>query len=60
MKMGEEYGGIFAIDFASYRGVVLNDYKLIKKCLSEAAFSGRPKLRPFAERSGGKNRGNQI
>ena len=58
MEMSKIYGKVFAIDFGSYRGIVINDYKLIRRCLSESAFSGRPKLRPFLERSGGKLRGD--
>jgi hypothetical protein len=57
MKMSETYGRIFAIDFATFRGVVLNDYKLIKQCFAEHAFSGRPKLNSLIERCGGKARG---
>jgi hypothetical protein len=57
MKMSEKYGGIFSIDFGSVRGVVLNDYKLIKQCFSEEAFSGRPDLQLFTDRNGGKGKG---
>jgi cytochrome P450 family 2 subfamily J len=53
MKMREKYGDIIAIDFGSYRSVIINDYKLIREALNETAFTGRPRLEFMLERSGG-------
>jgi len=52
VKLGEKYGPIFAIDYGSYRSVVINDLKLIKECLNDLGFSGRPLFRLFLERTG--------
>jgi hypothetical protein len=57
MKMSAKYGRIFALDFGSFRGVVLNDYRLVKQCFAEQTFSARPALPPFLDRCDGKQRG---
>lgn len=52
MEVGKKYGGIFAFDFGSYPAVVINDLKLMKECLNDRAFAGRPVLPLFLEKSG--------
>jgi cytochrome P450 len=57
MEMSKQYGNVFSIDFGSTRGVILNDYKSIREAFNNDALSGRPKLRPWNERSGGTPKG---
>jgi len=52
VKLGKKYGGIFAFDYGSYQSVVINDLKLMKQCLNDLAFAGRPRLQFFLERTG--------
>jgi len=52
VKLGKKYGGIFAFDYGSYQSVVINDLKLMKQCLNDLAFAGRPRFRIFLERTG--------
>jgi len=52
VKLGKKYGGIFAFDYASYQTIVINDMTLMKQCLNDSAFAGRPRFRFFLERTG--------
>jgi len=48
----EKYGRIFSVDVGSFRSVVVNDFKVLKQCLNDPAFSGRPKLQILLDRTG--------
>lgn len=41
-KIGKKYGDIFSLKMGSYWFVVLNDFDLIKTCLKDEIFTGRP------------------
>jgi len=45
---------------AFYRCVAISDYKLIREAMSLHAFTGRPNLQPFLDRSEGTRRGNEL
>lgn len=44
IELKKKYGNIFAMDFGSYRGVVLHDIDIIKKAFSLRELSLRPKF----------------
>jgi len=52
VKLGKKHGRIFSVDFGSFRSVVINDLKLLKQCLNDPAFSGRPKFQILLDRTG--------
>jgi len=52
MEFGKKYGPMFAFHLGSYQAVVINELKLMKQCLNDSAFAGRPHFRIFLERGG--------
>lgn len=52
IEIGKKYGGIFAFDLGSYSAVIINDLNIMKQCLNDPAFAGRPLLQVFLDKSG--------
>jgi cytochrome P450 len=57
LEWKKTYGPVIGVWFGSYRTVVINDAKLIREALNMNAFSGRPPLNLFIDRSGGIPKG---
>jgi hypothetical protein len=51
------YGPIVSLDFGAFPTVAISDFKLIKEALNDFAFSGRPDVPMFKDRSGGTRHG---
>lgn len=56
-KLSEKYGPIIGLRFGSFQSVLINDARLIKEATNNPAFSGRPKMPMFSDRSNGKHEG---